>query len=67
MLASFRQGLGAADYVENKNAATEYRFADGQYDRNTAPALDLYSGKLLSPYSGGNDSASQVPRPCGRI
>jgi hypothetical protein len=41
LLVAFREGLGAVDYVENKNVAVEYRFADGQYDREAALATDL--------------------------
>jgi hypothetical protein len=44
-VAAFRGGLGETGYVEGQNVATEYRWAEGSWDRLPAFAADIVARK----------------------
>src|SRR5262245_25468620 len=45
-IAIFRQALRALGYIEGKNIALEYRYADGHYDRLPLLAAELIAQKV---------------------
>src|SRR5262245_23673752 len=55
-LAALRRGLSQSGYVEDKNLAIEYRFAENRYERLPALAADLVHRQVAMIVTGGNAS-----------
>ena len=46
-VAAFHQGLKETGFIEGRNMAIEYRWAEGEYDRLSALATDLVSREVV--------------------
>ena len=66
LLAIFRKTLGEAGYVEGRNVAVEYRFADGQAERFPGLVSDLVRRRVCvaSPNWKRWKSAARPARSC---
>src|SRR5690348_122630 len=56
-LPAFHQGLSQTGYVEGKNLAIEYRWAELRYERLPALAADLVAHKVEVIATGGDTRA----------
>jgi putative ABC transport system substrate-binding protein len=56
-LGAFRQGLREAGYVEGRNVAIEYRWAEGRYDRLPALVAEFVGLKAAVIVPAGNVAA----------
>ena len=56
-VTAFKEGLKRTDYVEGRNVAIEYRWAEDQYDRLAKLAADLVDDRPTMIMASGNAAA----------
>jgi putative ABC transport system substrate-binding protein len=62
VVRAFRLGLNETGYVEDRNVAVEYRWAEGQYDRLPALAADLVCQRVSVIATGSNIVAAMAAK-----
>ncbi|MFL5067767.1 MAG: ABC transporter substrate-binding protein [Xanthobacteraceae bacterium] len=62
LVAAFRSGLEEAGFVEGRNVALEFRWADGRYERLPALAAELVQRSVAVLATSGGDPALLAAR-----
>jgi putative ABC transport system substrate-binding protein len=61
-VAAFHEGLKEGGYVEGQNVATEYRWAEGQYDRLPALVAGLVRSRVTVLAATGRLASAQAAK-----
>src|SRR5262250_3112837 len=62
MLSAFRQGFSETGFVEGRNVAIEFRWAEGRYERLPELVHDLVRRKVAVIVTSGGEASAQAAK-----
>jgi ABC transporter substrate binding protein len=62
MLSAFRQGFSETGFVEGRNVAIEFRWAEGRYERLPELVHNLVRRKVAVIVTSGGEASAQAPK-----